>query len=98
MKKFLSLLILLGIATIITLSGCTKQFRKIDNSRFCVISDLDNPSNCREGQIVAFLPPSWGNDQYPLIFVALYCDFNHQIIYNNGGVVCVFVNKRQVIK
>ena len=30
----------------------------------------------------------------PLSVAAAYCDFNHPVMHNNAGVICVFTEKR----
>ena len=62
----------------------------------CEINDLSEGwSKCKNGQILAFLPGSWGNEQLPIVASALYCDFAHPIVHNHGGVSCVFTNSRK---
>ncbi|MGB9873431.1 MAG: hypothetical protein ACPLRS_00490 [Hydrogenobacter sp.] len=84
---------LFAIALAVSLYGC-QEANRVDNSELCVVNDFRLIPNCKEGNLIAFLPESWGNDQLPLYFVALHCDFNHQIIYNNSGVVCVYTAQR----
>ena len=71
------------------------QESKEDKPVLCVIkSEDDDVSQCEDGQLLVFLPNSWGNDQLPIEVAALYCDFDHSVVYNNGGVVCKFDKKR----
>lgn len=65
-----------------------------DQSQLCVANDDAEASKCTPGQLIFFRPTRWGNEQLPLTVAALYCDFSHQIVQNNGGVVCVFTDKR----
>ncbi len=67
---------------------------KINNGDICITNDFRTIPNCKNGELIAFLPNSWGNDQLPLYFITLHCDFNHKIVYNRSGVVCVYTNKR----
>ncbi|MGB9767021.1 MAG: hypothetical protein ACPLXN_06065 [Sulfurihydrogenibium sp.] len=86
---------LLALALALSVYGCQEaESNKVNNSELCVVNDVDIIPNCKEGNLIAFLPNSWGNEQLPLYFAAIHCDFNHQIIYNNGGVVCVYTAKR----
>lgn len=75
-----------------TLNPSNKE--KINNGDICITNDFRTIPNCKNGELIAFLPNSWGNDQLPLYFITLHCDFNHQIVYNRSGVVCVYTNKR----
>ncbi len=34
------------------------------------------------------------SEQAALSVAAAYCDFNHEVMYNRAGVVCVFTDKR----
>jgi hypothetical protein len=71
------------------------QESKDDKPVFCVIKhDGNDVSHCEDGQILVFLPDSWGNDQLPIDVAALYCDFDHSIVYNNGGVTCKLDKKK----
>lgn len=36
----------------------------------------------------------WGNEQLQLNVAAACGDLNHEIMYNNSGVICVFTDKR----
>lgn len=61
---------------------------------FCLMTDVKD-HHCREGQLAWFMPPRWGNDQLPIMFVAAVCDFRHPVVWNNGGVACVYTNVRR---
>ena len=87
-KLALSILLIAGVITSCGDGGA------VDNSSMCVVSNFNTIPKCEEGKPIAFLPESWGNDQLPLYFVALHCDLNHQIVHNNGGVVCIYTAKR----
>ncbi len=77
-----------------TIAGCSETKATVDNSSICVVKVFDTIPKCEEGKPIAFLPASWGNNQLPLYFIALHCDFNHQIVYNDGGVVCIYTAQR----
>lgn len=98
--KILSLTLLMLI-----LSGCyqtdtkkstTPQVQniKIDQSNICIFSSDEEAKMCKTGQLAWFRPSQWGNEQLPLNVAGLYCDFNHQVMNNNSGVICVFTNER----
>jgi len=59
----------------------------------CVVSNV--PDRCKEGQLSWFAPDSWGNDQLPLKFAAFSCDYRYPIVWNNGGVSCIYTNLRR---
>lgn len=62
----------------------------------CEIGSLDQGwGQCKEGQVMAFLPSSWGNEQLPVVAAALYCDFHHPVVHTHGGVSCVFTGARK---
>lgn len=86
---------LLGITVIalsaVCLSGCGSS---IDQSSVCVYSTDHEATQCKSGQLSYFKPNRWGNEQLPLNVAAAYCDFNHQVVFNNSGVLCVFTNER----
>lgn len=67
----------------------------IDQTSVCVYSNAQEASRCRDGQLSFFQPPTFGNEQLPLLAAATYCDFNHQIVHTRGGVVCVFTSQRK---
>lgn len=59
----------------------------------CEVNTFDRAAvaaKCRPGDKVAFLPSNWGNDQLPLVFAAINCDLEKSVVYNNGGVVCIY--------
>ncbi|MBO7080470.1 MAG: hypothetical protein J6V99_00300 [Neisseriaceae bacterium] len=50
--------------------------------------------NAKNGDIVVFLPRSWGNEQLPIYFVNMFCNTNYQVIMNKAGVVCTYTDIR----
>ena len=61
----------------------------------CIVqTDTDVFDNCAPTDIMFFKPIMWGNEQFPIHVSALYCDTNHQIIFNNSGVLCTFTDAR----
>ena len=72
-----------------------KGTKEIDQSNVCLADGLDNlGENCKEDDILIFTPTVYGNEQLPLIVVAVACNLNHQVLMNNSGVVCTFTSKR----
>jgi hypothetical protein len=59
----------------------------------CVVSDWRQDavaSACKPEQPVAFLPNTFGNEQLPIMFSALNCDLEKQIVQTTGGVACTY--------
>lgn len=80
------------------LGGCNAESTTtpIVNGPVCEFNELNQGwAKCKEGQVLAFLPSSWGNEQLPVIATALYCDFHHPIVHTNGGVSCVYTSARK---
>lgn len=95
MKKMIAfVLIAAGLTACNPLEGKTTQTSNFDQSSLCTWTDENELKQCKEGQLGFFAPASFGNDQLPLLVVARYCDLRHQIVQNNGGVVCVITHQR----
>lgn len=63
--------------------------------KLCVVQSGDDAkASCKEGQILLFRPARWGNEQLPITVSSVFCDFNHPIVWNDGGVTCVFTTRR----
>ncbi|MEG0040584.1 MAG: hypothetical protein RR983_11710 [Massilia sp.] len=56
--------------------------------------DAEATAACQPGQKIAFLPNRFGNEQLPLLFVAVNCDLRYTVAMNNGGVVCIHARMR----
>jgi hypothetical protein len=78
--------------SLVIFTGCSQK-AEVDQSKLCIYSNDEQAKQCKEGELAMFSPQSWGNEQLPLNVAAAYCDFNHEIMYNNSGVICVFTNK-----
>ncbi|ELF6478242.1 hypothetical protein V9R51_003812 [Vibrio cholerae] len=73
----------------------------IDQDTLCTAVSwkaADNGAKCKEGSKIAFLPKSFGNEQLPIMFVALNCDLNHKVSLTNGGAVCIFKPVKNVVE
>ncbi|WP_434141325.1 hypothetical protein [Pseudomonas luteola] len=92
-KKMAGILVLA-----VALTGCWKASDKsvseVDQSKICIANSDTEAKKCTPGQLFYLQPQSWGNEQLPLNITAAYCDFNHPVVYNNAGVICVFTDKR----
>lgn len=93
--------ILCALSAIAALSACSgpsgsnpRAPSDIDQSSVCVYDSAETAKRCKDGQLSFFRPDSWGNEQFPLIVAASYCDFNHAVMHTKGGVVCVFTTQR----
>jgi hypothetical protein len=64
-------------------------------SSICVASNLEDLQQCKNGEVLAFQPDIFGNEQLPIIVSAMACDFNYPIVSNVGGVSCIFTDKRK---
>ena len=62
--------------------------------RLCITHDLES-AQCNEGELVMFLPPRWGSEQFPVKFAGIFCDFREAIVLTNGGVACVYTKVRR---
>ena len=65
-----------------------------DQSHVCEVHDWKadaSAGTCHPGQKVVFLPDSWGNEQLPILFVAVNCDLRYSVALTVGGVSCIYV-------
>jgi len=81
------------------LSGCNQEAASgltgspIDQANLCEVSSWhhdDVAKNCKIGQKVVFLPPSFGNQQLPIIFAAVNCDLRYSVALSVGAVTCIY--------
>lgn len=91
----LARLFLLG-ASVLSLSACFDSDRPIDQSGLCTFSTDPQAERCKAGQMAWFRPEQGQliSEQLTLSVAAAYCDFNHQVMYNRAGVLCVFTDQR----
>ncbi|MDB4987633.1 MAG: hypothetical protein JWN04_2811 [Myxococcaceae bacterium] len=69
----------------------------LEQASLCEVHTLDAAEidrACKAGQRVAYLPNRWGNEQLPLIFAAGNCDLRFSVVYNSGGVVCLYAPRQ----
>ncbi|MCS0446010.1 hypothetical protein [Vibrio diabolicus] len=74
---------------------------ELDQENLCSTNSwkaVDNVNKCKSGQKIAFLPNSFGNEQLPILFIALNCDVRYSVSLTNGGAVCVFNPVQEVIE
>lgn len=83
------------------LTGCAPQAKdnsvsaatSIDQANLCEVKDWRQnvvAESCKPGQKVVYLPDSWGNEQLPILFVAVNCDLRFSVSLTNGGVTCIY--------
>ena len=78
-----------------TVSNTVKDNNETPQDDLCIITKIpDAGSTCKVGQLMYFEPERWGNEQLPMTFIAVACDTNKPIYYNNGGVVCTFTYRK----
>ncbi|HSC83870.1 MAG TPA: hypothetical protein VLC30_09670 [Pseudomonas sp.] len=98
--RTLTRLLLLSAASL-SLTACFDSKPEIDQSGLCTYNTDPQAERCKAGQMAWFRPDQNQliSEQMALSVAAAYCDFNHQVMYNRAGVLCVFTDKRlQVAK
>ncbi|MCY1282881.1 hypothetical protein D9M69_235240 [compost metagenome] len=85
-------LVLIGLAAL-PLAGCLQE-ESVDQASLCTYSTDAEAKLCKPGQLSWFKAGRAVNQQLPLSVAAAYCDFNHPVMYNEAGVICVFTDKR----
>lgn len=81
------------IFVIALVSGCKFYGSDINQSSICQTETpnvLENTKNCSIGEKIIFTPPTFGNEQYPVVFVAGNCDLRYSVAMTNGAVACIF--------
>lgn len=91
---------LAGLAlTLSLLTACNQEkaapqvVPSIDQMNLCEVNSwapADVASRCKQGQKVVFLPPSFGNQQLPVIFAAVNCDLRYAVAMTTGAVTCIY--------
>lgn len=82
---------------VVAASGCSQQSLpsniQIDQANLCEVKEWNRDSvssSCKPGQKVVFLPPSFGNQQFPVIFAAVNCDLRYTVVLTTGAVTCIY--------
>jgi hypothetical protein len=89
------------------LVGCTPSTSKatsaqlpsppnLDQLDLCQVRDERVANKCKLGQKIVFLPSSWGNEQYSVLFAAANCDLRYSVAMTNGGVSCIYQGAQSV--
>lgn len=93
MKKALLLL-----ALPVVLTGCFGG-GSVSQDETCLTHSSDTNKECKVGHKIFFAPSSFGNEQYPLAFIANNCDMRYSVAVTTGGAVCIMQpNKKNEIK
>jgi len=67
-----------------------------DPDRICNVADANTAAErCKAGDLLVFQPPTFGNEQYPVLISGAFCDFSMQVVQTVGGVACVFSTARK---
>jgi hypothetical protein len=72
---------------LVFMAGCSQS---IDQDTICKTDGTESPDSCKVGQKIVFMPKTWGNEQMPVGFVAMYCDHRYSIFATKGGVSCIY--------
>ncbi|PML76114.1 hypothetical protein [Enterovibrio norvegicus] len=70
--------------------------KDIKQDHICHVSNgVEAKKQCKDGDVLMWLPNSFGNEQYPVLYTALFCDFTQQVTHTVGGTTCIFTSKRK---
>lgn len=81
------------------LTACQQQVGGPAQTTICESSEvMPAEGKCKDGDVFAFLPDVFGNEQLPVVAAAINCDFRYPIVQTKGGVSCIYKAGRQVPK
>ncbi|MFZ5500739.1 MAG: hypothetical protein ACOY58_02350 [Candidatus Micrarchaeota archaeon] len=81
------------------LTACQQQVNSPAQKTICESTELmPAQGTCKDGDVFAFLPDVFGNEQLPVMAAAMSCDFRYPIVQTKGGVSCIYKAGRQVPK
>ena len=88
-------LLLLSTAAL-SLSACFNDAPPIDLTGLCTYNTDPQAERCKPGQMAWFRPDQGKliSEEMALSVAAAYCDFNHPVMHNRAGVLCVFTDQR----
>jgi len=94
MQSILRLLLLGTVA--LSLSACFNDEAQNTQGTLCTFNTDPQAERCKAGQMAWFRPDEGQliSEQMALSVAAAYCDFNHQVMHNRAGVLCVFTDQR----
>ncbi|MBD3776381.1 MAG: hypothetical protein IE920_04510 [Thiotrichales bacterium] len=69
---------------------------KLKQDTMCIVSSgQEMTKKCKEGDVLFFQPSVFGNEQLPINIAAYACNFQYPIVWNKGGVTCIFTDQRK---
>lgn len=71
-------------------SGEAPEQPALAANTLCQVDQSFDISHCNNGNRFLFQPSRFGSEQLPLVVIANFCDIQHPVHFNNGGVVCIF--------
>ncbi|MDM8349220.1 hypothetical protein P8H27_09950 [Pseudomonas sp. sp1636] len=94
MRPLIRLLLLSTAA--LSLSACFDDAPRIEQAGLCTYNTDPQAERCKPGQMAWFRPNQGTliSEEMALSVAAAYCDFNHQVMHNRAGVLCVFTDQR----
>lgn len=68
----------------------------LKQDKICHFANGDEANaKCKDGDVAMWTPNSFGNEQLPILYISLFCDFEAPITHTVGGVSCIFTTKRK---
>lgn len=94
MKK---ILLTLGLLSAISFDASAAfGISGLEQNKVCQFANGDEASaRCKDGDVAMWTPNSFANEQLPILYIALFCDFEAPITHTVGGVSCIFTSKRK---
>jgi len=88
--------LLLLSAAALSLSACFEDAPSTKQSGLCTYNTDPQAQRCKAGEMAWFRPERGQKitEEMALSVAAAYCDFNHQVMHNRAGVLCVFTDQR----
>mgnify|MGYP005853447161 CR=1 FL=1 len=96
--KFIKVFILSGVLSnpVLTQAAIFGGDKALKQNNLCnVTTPQEIMSQCTDGDILLYTPDVFGNEQLPINVAGFMCDFNYPIVWNIGGVSCVFTSARK---
>ena len=83
-------------AATLPLAACFNDEPNEVQSKICIYNTDPQAERCKAGQMAWFRPDDGQliSEQMALSVAAAYCDFDHPVMHNRAGVVCVFTDQR----
>lgn len=83
-------------AAALPLTACFDKQPDEALSKICIYNTDPQAQRCKAGQMAWYRPDNNQliSEQMALSVAAAYCDFNHPVMHNRAGVLCVFTDQR----